>query len=72
MYNNDYLRKLRTDKGWTVMIAEEKLGMSRGNYTKLEMGRYKNIPCDLLKRLHRELGADLYQLLNITDEERND
>ena len=54
------------------MVAEEKLKMSRGNYTKLEMGRYKNIPCDLLKRLHRELGADLYQLLNITDEERND
>lgn len=64
-YNAEYLRQARKGKGYSTNMMAEKLNMDRGNYTKLENGRYKNIPLDILVKLNEVLKIDLYYLLNI-------
>ena len=65
MYNHEYIRSIRQSKGLTILAAAELLQMDRGNYNRMELGGYKNIPIDLLVKLHEILGLDLYYLLNI-------
>ena len=69
MYNYEYIRKTRVEKGLTLMKVAELLEMDMGNYSKLERGIYKTVPCHILKGLYKVLGLDLHQLLNLTDQE---
>jgi len=64
-YNHEYLKQTRRSMGYSTNTIAIELNMDRGNYTKLENGRYKNIPIDILVKLNEVLKIDLYCLLNI-------
>ena len=65
MYNYSYIKRMRDTRGLTMLQASKLLNMDTGNYNRLEKGRYKDIPLELLKSLQKQLGIDLYYLLNI-------
>jgi DNA-binding Xre family transcriptional regulator len=71
MYKSTYIKDTRIKKGLTTVGAAKAINMDRRNYCKLENGKYKGIPSNILVNLHNVLKLDLYHLLNINEKEQN-
>jgi transcriptional regulator with XRE-family HTH domain len=56
------LRKIREQRGLTQEALAEKVGVSRGYLSRLEMGRH-DPPLSLLRRLAKALGVKVGRLL---------
>lgn len=71
MYKHTYIKNTRIKTGLTTVAAARAINMDRGNYCKLENGKYTGIPLNILVNLHKVLNLDLYYLLNINDKENS-
>ncbi len=65
MYRYNYIKQAREEKGISTVKMAQLLNMDCGNYCRLELGKYKNIPTRVLPVLCVTLGIDLYYLLDI-------
>ena len=68
MYNYEYLKQKRIEKGLSTNEAARLLGMFTPNYCRLECGRYTNVPTQAIRKLHQELGVDLDYLFMVNQE----
>lgn len=65
MYKYEYIKEQRETKGISTVKMAKLFGMDCGNYCKLERGKYKNIPIEVLPKLCDILDIDLYYLFNM-------
>lgn len=70
-YNNIYLREQREAHLMTQEQVAKELGMTRSNYTKIELGHYDYLSIKHIKKLHNLLDLDINTFLNITDKDNN-
>lgn len=70
-YNNIYLREQREAHLMTQEQVAKELGMTRSNYTKIELGYYDYLSIEHIRKLHNLLDLDINTFLNITDKDNN-
>ena len=59
------IRGLSEDKGWTITLDAEKLGMTQTGYSKYERGE-REIPIDVLIKLSYLYNTSVDYLLGLT------